>query len=209
MEEGPRRRKELRGQDRRPRHAAGLAPWSARRLGRHAGWGPACRCLAHRLGRSGLSPCFDAASTLELASWPALTTSASASGRARQRRVAPAAIGAPSASSARWLRASQTSSAGAGRPLSRQRARGAEKGRGYVAARLVGSRLGPAFRAAWSSRRGWLCSPWRGPGRRRPHLRYIQRDSVTPEGQAGPRLLGRPGRSRRRRVRGARTWRSP
>ncbi len=82
------------------------------------------------------------------------------------------------------LRASQASSAGAGRPLSRQRSRGAEKGRGYVAARLVGSRLGPRSRRVVVKARLVVFAK-AGPGSAAAHLRYIQRDSVTPEGERG------------------------
>ena len=82
------------------------------------------------------------------------------------------------------LRASQTSSAGAGRPLSGQRARGAEKGRGYVAARLVGSRLGPRSRRVVIKARLVVFAK-AAPGSAAAYLRYIQRDSVTPEGERG------------------------
>ena len=82
------------------------------------------------------------------------------------------------------LRASQTSSAGAGRQLARQRSRGAEKGRGYVAARLVGSRLGPRSRRVVVKARLVVFAK-ADPGSAAAHLRYIQRDSVTPEGERG------------------------
>ena len=44
------------------------------------------------------------------------------------------------------LRAAQKGGGGAGRPLTRSAARGATKGRGQVAARVVGGRRGPRSR---------------------------------------------------------------
>ena len=44
------------------------------------------------------------------------------------------------------LRAAQKNGGGSARPLARRPGRGAEKGRGHVAARLVGSRLAPRAR---------------------------------------------------------------
>ena len=82
------------------------------------------------------------------------------------------------------LRASQTSSGGAGRPLAVRRSRGAEKGRGYVAARLVGSRLGPRSRRVVIKARLVVFAK-AAPGSATAHLRYIQRDSVTREGERG------------------------
>ena len=70
------------------------------------------------------------------------------------------------------LRASQTSSADAGRQLARQRPRGAEKGRGYVAARLVGSRLGPRSRRVVIKARLVVFAK-AAPGSAAAHLRYI------------------------------------
>lgn len=82
------------------------------------------------------------------------------------------------------LRASQASSAGASRPLSRRRSRGAENGRGHVAARMVGSRLGPRSRRVVVKARLVVFAK-AAPGSAAAHLRYIQRDSVTPEGEPG------------------------
>ena len=194
---GPGGRKGSRGQDRRPRHAAGLSPWSARRLQRHAGWSPACRCLPDRLGRSGFSPCFAAARTLELASWPVLTTSASEFGLALPRRVVLAAVREPSASSARCCAPARRRPPARVARSARQRSRGAEKGRGYVAARLVGSRLGPRSRRVVIKARLVVfakATPWLGGGSPALHSAR-QRHSRR---RAGPRLLGRAGRRRRR-----------
>ena len=82
------------------------------------------------------------------------------------------------------LRAAQKSGGGSGRPLARGRSRGAEKGRGHVAAKLVGSRLGPRARRVVVKAR-LVVHAQAGPGSTAAHLRYIQRDSVTREGEPG------------------------
>ena len=82
------------------------------------------------------------------------------------------------------LRASQKTAASAGTPLAARRSRGAEKGRGHVAARLVGSRLGPRSRRVVIKARLVVFAK-AGLGSAAAHLRYIQRDSVTPEGERG------------------------
>ena len=82
------------------------------------------------------------------------------------------------------LRAAQKAGAGSGRPLSRGRSRGAEKGRGHVAARLAGGRLGSRARRAIVKAR-LVVHAQAAPGSTAAHLRYIQRDSVTREGEPG------------------------
>ena len=84
----------------------------------------------------------------------------------------------------RVLRASRQASAGAGKPLARGRGRGAEKGRGHVAARLIGGRLGPRSRRVTVKAR-LVVRAQSAPGSTAAHLRYIQRDSVTREGERG------------------------
>ena len=84
----------------------------------------------------------------------------------------------------RVLRASRQASAGAGKPLARGRGRGAEKGRGHVAARLIGGRLGPRSRRVTVKAR-LVVRAQAAPGSTAAHLRYIQRDSVTREGERG------------------------
>ena len=82
------------------------------------------------------------------------------------------------------LRATQKAAGGSGRPLSRQRGRGAEKGRGHVAARLAGARLGGRSRRVVIKARLVVRSQ-AAPGSMGAHLRYIQRDSVTRNGERG------------------------
>jgi len=85
---------------------------------------------------------------------------------------------------ARVLRASRQASAGAGKPLARGRGRGAEKGRGHVAARIIGGRLGPRARRVTVKAR-LVVHAQAAAGSTAAHLRYIQRDSVTREGERG------------------------
>ncbi len=80
------------------------------------------------------------------------------------------------------IRAAQKSSAGAGGRLSRSRGRGAEKGRGHVAAKMLGGRLGPRARRVIVKAR-LVVHAQAATGSTAAHLRYIQRDSVTPEGE--------------------------
>lgn len=82
------------------------------------------------------------------------------------------------------VRAAQRSGASSGRPLSRSSGRGAENGRGRVAARLRGSRLGPRSRRVIVKAR-LVVRAQAAPGSTAAHLRYIQRDSVTREGERG------------------------
>lgn len=82
------------------------------------------------------------------------------------------------------LRATQKTAGGSGRPLGRQRARGAEKGRGQVAARLAGDRLGPRARRVVIKARLVVFAK-ASPGSSAAHLRYIQRDAVGPDGERG------------------------
>ena len=82
------------------------------------------------------------------------------------------------------LRAAQKAGAGSGRPLVRGRSRGAEKGRGRVAAKLVGARLGPRARRVVVKAR-LVVQAQAAPGSTAAYLRYIQRDSVTREGEPG------------------------
>ena len=82
------------------------------------------------------------------------------------------------------LRAAQKSGSGSGRPLGRGRSRGAEKGRGHVAAKLVGARLSPRARRVVVKAR-LVVHAKAAPGSTAAHLRYIQRDSVTREGERG------------------------
>lgn len=84
----------------------------------------------------------------------------------------------------RVLRASRQASGGAGKPLARGRGRGAEKGRGHVAARLIGGRLGPRARRVTVKAR-LVVHAQAAAGSTAAHLRYIQRDSVTREGERG------------------------
>lgn len=82
------------------------------------------------------------------------------------------------------LRAAQKSGGGSGRPLARGRSRGAEKGRGHVAAKLIGARLSPRARRVVVKAR-LVVHAQAAPGSTAAHLRYIQRDSVTREGEPG------------------------
>ena len=82
------------------------------------------------------------------------------------------------------LRAAQTSGGGSARPLARRPGRGAEKGRGHVAACLVGGRLGPRARRVVVKAR-LVVHAQAAPGSTAAHLRYIQRNSVTREGAPG------------------------
>lgn len=84
----------------------------------------------------------------------------------------------------RVLRASRQASAGAGKPLARGRGRGAEKGRGHVVARLIGGRLGPRARRVTVKAR-LVVDAQAAAGSTAAHLRYIQRDSVTRDGERG------------------------
>lgn len=84
----------------------------------------------------------------------------------------------------RILRASRQASAGAGKPLARGRGRGVERGRGHVAARLIGDRLGPRSRRVMVKAR-LVVHAQAAAGSTAAHLRYIQRDSVTREGERG------------------------
>lgn len=84
----------------------------------------------------------------------------------------------------RVLRATQKLGGGAGRSLTRTPGRGAEKGRGHVAARLIGGRLGPRSRRVVVKAR-LVVHAQAAPGSTGAHLRYIQRDSVTREGEPG------------------------
>jgi len=80
------------------------------------------------------------------------------------------------------IRAAQKSSAGGNGPLSRSRGRGTEKGRGHVAAKMLGGRLGPRARRVMVKAR-LVVHAQAATGSMAAHLRYIQRDSVTPEGE--------------------------
>lgn len=82
------------------------------------------------------------------------------------------------------LRAAQKSGGGAGRPLTRSRSRGATRGRGHVAARLIGDRLGPRARRVMVKAR-LVVHAQASTGSTAAHLRYIQRDAVTREGERG------------------------
>jgi len=84
----------------------------------------------------------------------------------------------------RVLRASRQASAGAGKPLARGRGRGAEKGRGQVEARLIGGRLGPRARRVTVKAR-LVVHAQAAAGSTAAHLRYIQRESVTRDGERG------------------------
>ncbi len=84
----------------------------------------------------------------------------------------------------RVLRASRQASAGADKSLARGRGRGAEKGRGHVAARIIGGRLGPRARRVTVKAR-LVVQAQAAAGSTAAHLRYIQRDSVTREGERG------------------------
>lgn len=87
------------------------------------------------------------------------------------------------------LRAAQKTNGGSGRPLARGPRRGAEKGRGHVAAKLIGGRPGPRARRVVVKAR-LVVRAQAAPGSKVAHLRYIQRDSVTPEGEPGRAYSG-------------------
>ena len=87
------------------------------------------------------------------------------------------------------LRAAQKNGGGSARPLTGRPGRGAEQGRGHVAARLVGSRLGPRARRVVVKAR-LVVHAQAAPGSTAAHLRYIQRDSVTREGAPGQAYSG-------------------
>ena len=91
----------------------------------------------------------------------------------------------------RVLRAAQTNGGGVARPLARRPGRGAERGRGHVAARLAGSRLGPRARRVVVKAR-LVVHAQAAPGSTAAHLRYIQRDSVTREGEPGQAYSATP-----------------
>jgi len=82
------------------------------------------------------------------------------------------------------IRAAQKSSAGASGPLSRSRGDGAEKARGHVAAKMLSGRLGPRARRVMVKAR-LVVHAQAAAGSTAAHLRYIQRDSVTREGEPG------------------------
>ena len=82
------------------------------------------------------------------------------------------------------LRAAQKTGGGSGRPLTRSPGRGAEKGRGHIAARLLGGHLGPRSRRVVVKAR-LVVHAQAAPGSTGAHLRYIQRDSVTRDGEPG------------------------
>jgi type IV secretory pathway VirD2 relaxase len=84
----------------------------------------------------------------------------------------------------RVLKAVRTSSAGANSPLSPAHGRGAEKGRGHVAAKMLGERLGLRSRRVVIKAR-LVVHARAAAGTTAAHLRYIQRDSVTREGLPG------------------------
>lgn len=96
------------------------------------------------------------------------------------------------------IRAAQKSSAGASGPLSRSRGRGAEKGRGHVAAKMLGGRLGPRARRVTVKAR-LVVHAQAAAGSTAAHLRYIQRDSATREvSRAGPTRRTGTSRTHRR-----------
>ena len=82
------------------------------------------------------------------------------------------------------LRAAKKTSGGSSRLLSRTSGQGAEKGLGHVAARVLGDRLGPRSRRVVVKAR-LVVHAQAAAGSTAAHLRYIQRDSVTREGEAG------------------------
>ena len=82
------------------------------------------------------------------------------------------------------LRAAQKTGAGTSAIVRRATGRGAENGRGLVAARLAGGRLGPRSRRVVVKAR-LVVHAQAAPGSTGAHLRYIQRDSVTREGERG------------------------
>lgn len=82
------------------------------------------------------------------------------------------------------LRAAQQAASGAKPPLARHSGGAATKGRGHVAARMIGSRLGPRARRVMVKAR-LVVHAQAAAGTTAAHLRYIQRDSVTREGAPG------------------------
>ena len=82
------------------------------------------------------------------------------------------------------IRAAQKTGAGTSPIVRRASARGAENGRGLVAARLVGGRLGARSRRVVVKAR-LVVHAQAAIGSTGAHLRYIQRDSVTREGERG------------------------
>lgn len=87
------------------------------------------------------------------------------------------------------VRAAQKMSGGASRPLTRGPSRGAEQGRGHVAAKLLGDRLGSRARRVVVKAR-LVVHAQVAAGSTAAHLRYIQRDSVTREGEPGRAYSG-------------------
>ena len=104
--------------------------------------------------------------------------------RPRLGRIKHRADGGAKRFTSQVLRAAQKNGGESARPLTRRPGRGAEKGRGHVAARLVGSRLGPRARRVVVKAR-LVVHAQAAPGSTAAHLRYIQRDSVTREGEPG------------------------
>ncbi len=82
------------------------------------------------------------------------------------------------------LRAAQKSSGGVQATLTRKTGRGTEMGRGRVAARLASDRLGRGSRRVVVKARLVVLAK-AAPGSVTAHLRYIQRDGVTPQGEPG------------------------
>ncbi len=81
------------------------------------------------------------------------------------------------------LKQVQTQHGGAGR-FGRRTGKGAEKGRGWVAARLLGDRIGPRGRRVVVKARLVVLAK-AAPGSTAKHLAYVQRDGVTPQGEPG------------------------
>jgi len=82
------------------------------------------------------------------------------------------------------LRAAQKAASGARPPLARPRGRAPAQGRGHIAARMIGSRLGPRARRVVIKAR-LVVHAQASPGTTGAHLRYTQRDSVNRDGTKG------------------------
>lgn len=82
------------------------------------------------------------------------------------------------------LRAGQKTASGARPPLARPRRTAATQGRGHVAARMIGGRLGPRARRVVVKAR-LVVHAQAAAGTTGAHLRYMQRESVTRDGAPG------------------------
>ena len=148
-------------------------------MARHAPEGERCFAEAQAIHDGQVFACLATPATLECALWPGLTRIGF---RPRLGRIKNRVDRGAKRFTSQVLRAAQKNGGGLARPLARRSGRGAEKGRGHVAARLVGSRLGPRARRVVVKAR-LVVHAQAALGSTAAHLRYIQRDSVTREGE--------------------------